>query len=47
MLYLLNYSDEKNSLLDISNLMHQPIISFQNEIEQLMEKELLKKQDNV
>lgn len=47
MLYLLNYSDEKHSLLDISNLMHQPIISFQNEIEQLMEKELLKKQDNV
>lgn len=43
LLYLLNYSDGKHTLLDISNIMKKPIISFQNEIGQLMEKELLEK----
>lgn len=43
LLYLLNYSDEKHSLLDISNLMQQPMVSFQKEIDQLIEKGLLEK----
>lgn len=43
LLYLLNYSDEKHTLLDISNLMHQPMVSFEHEINQLVEKELLEK----
>lgn len=43
LLYLLNYSDTKHSLLDISNLMQQPMVSFQKEIDQLTEKGLLEK----
>ncbi|WP_284651804.1 DUF4910 domain-containing protein [Flavobacterium terrisoli] len=43
LLYLLNYSDGKHSLLNISNMMQQPMVSFQNEINQLVEKGLLEK----
>jgi aminopeptidase-like protein len=47
LLYLLNYSDGKHSLLDISNIMKTSIVSFRNEIEALQEKELLKKASDV
>lgn len=46
-LYLLNYSDGKHSLLDISTIMQQPMVSFQQEISQLKKKELLEKENNV
>lgn len=45
LLYLLNYSDQKHSLLDIGNIMKKPILSFQDEINQLIENGLLKKSE--
>ncbi|WP_293893649.1 DUF4910 domain-containing protein [Flavobacterium sp.] len=43
LLYLLNYSDGKHSLLDISNIMRKPIMSFEKEINNLLESKLLVK----
>ncbi|KGO82808.1 aminopeptidase-like protein [Flavobacterium cauense R2A-7] len=47
LLYLLNYSDGKHSVLDIANKMNTTVMSFQNEIQSLIAKDLLKKKDHV
>jgi aminopeptidase-like protein len=44
LLYLLNYSDGKHSLLEISNIMKKPIMSFEPEINKLLESQLLVKE---
>lgn len=47
LLYLLNYSDGKHSLLNISNIMKKPIMSFEQEIIKLLDSKLLVKEQNV
>ena len=47
LLYLLNYSDGKHSLLDIANKMNTTVTSFRNEVEALQNKGLLKKGNDV
>lgn len=47
LLYLLNYSDGKHSVLDIANKMNTTVMSFQKEIEALQKNELLKKRNDV
>ena len=47
LLYLLNYSDGKHSLLHISNIMKKPIMSFEQEIIKLLDSKLLVKEQNV
>jgi len=47
LLYLLNYSDGKHSVLDIANKMNATVTSFRDEIQSLIAKDLLKKKDHV
>lgn len=47
LLYLLNYSDGKHSVLDIANKMNTTVTSFRNEIQSLVTKDLLKKNEDV
>lgn len=47
LLYLLNYSDGKHSVLDIANKMNTTVLSFRNEIQSLVTKDLLKKKNHV
>lgn len=47
LLYLLNYSDGKHSVLDIANKMNTTVLSFRNEIQSLVAKDLLKNKNHV
>ncbi len=47
LLYLLNYSDGKHSVLDIANKMNTTVTSFRDEIQSLVTKDLLKKKNHV